>query len=147
MKGPWQIEIIQDSSPIEVEFKSGVEYRLPIASPNVLGGVRPQEKTDEMTQPVGVDENGALWTKESSSDFCVQADWEQTDTSSKSYILNKPIIYTQEETDLKIVEKFQSEIATDSEIIDMLIQEDMIIAMSDSDGSILTDEYGDILTW
>lgn len=38
-------------------------------------------------------------------------------------------------------------VATDDEIIDMLVQCDMIIAMSDSDGSILTDEYENILTW
>ena len=37
-------------------------YTLPIASPTVLGGVQPVAKTDAMTQSVGVDESGALWT-------------------------------------------------------------------------------------
>lgn len=37
-------------------------YTLPIASYTVLGGVQPVAKTDAMTQSVGVDENGALWT-------------------------------------------------------------------------------------
>ena len=34
---------------------------LPIASATQLGGVKPAEKTDEMTQAVGVDEAGGLW--------------------------------------------------------------------------------------
>ena len=37
-------------------------YTLPIASSTVLGGVMPVAKTDAMTQSVGVDEAGALWT-------------------------------------------------------------------------------------
>lgn len=40
----------------------GASYTLPIASPTVLGGVKPVAKTDAMTQAVGVDESGALWT-------------------------------------------------------------------------------------
>lgn len=35
---------------------------LPIASPTQLGGVKPVAKTDEMTQAVGVDDAGGLWT-------------------------------------------------------------------------------------
>lgn len=37
-------------------------YTLPIASSTQLGGVQPAAKTDTMTQAVGVDEAGALWT-------------------------------------------------------------------------------------
>lgn len=37
-------------------------YTLPIASSTALGGVQPADKTDAMTQEVGVDENGGLWT-------------------------------------------------------------------------------------
>ena len=37
-------------------------YTLPVASPTVLGGVQPVAKTEAMTQSVGVDEAGALWT-------------------------------------------------------------------------------------
>lgn len=40
----------------------GETYILPVASPEVLGGVRPVVKTAEMTQAVGVDERGSLWT-------------------------------------------------------------------------------------
>ena len=36
---------------------------LPISSPAQLGGVMPVAKTDEMTQAVGVDEAGGLWTR------------------------------------------------------------------------------------
>ena len=38
-------------------------YTLPIASSTVLGGVQPVAKTDAMTQSVGVDANGALFTE------------------------------------------------------------------------------------
>ena len=40
----------------------GATYTLPIASSTVLGGVQPVAKTDDMTQSVGVDEAGALFT-------------------------------------------------------------------------------------
>lgn len=43
----------------------GGDYTLPVASPNTLGGVKPVAKTDDMTQSVGVDSNGALWTEPS----------------------------------------------------------------------------------
>ena len=40
----------------------GETYTLPIASSTQLGGVQPVAKTDAMTQSVGVDAAGALWT-------------------------------------------------------------------------------------
>ena len=40
----------------------GDTYTLPIASSSQLGGVQPVAKTDAMTQSVGVDEAGWLWT-------------------------------------------------------------------------------------
>lgn len=39
------------------------EYTLPVANASTLGGVKPVAKTSEMTQNVGVDSNGALYTK------------------------------------------------------------------------------------
>lgn len=44
-------------------------YTLPVASPSALGGVKPVAKTDDMTQQVGVDANGALFTAQGGSDF------------------------------------------------------------------------------
>lgn len=41
----------------------GDSYTLPIASSTALGGVQPADKTDAMTQAVGVDADGALWTE------------------------------------------------------------------------------------
>lgn len=38
-------------------------YSLPVANASTLGGVKPVAKTSEMTQNVGVDSNGALYTK------------------------------------------------------------------------------------
>ncbi len=47
--------------PVDMPGGGGA-YTLPIASPAVLGGVKPVAKTDAMTQGVGVDEAGALFT-------------------------------------------------------------------------------------
>lgn len=52
-----------------VDMPSGGSYTLPIASPTVLGGVKPIAKTDAMTQGVGVDAEGALWTAIGGSDW------------------------------------------------------------------------------
>jgi hypothetical protein len=38
------------------------EYELPVANPDTLGGVQPVAKTDKMTNPVGVDALGGLWS-------------------------------------------------------------------------------------
>lgn len=52
------------SSEVSVEIPAGGggEYNLPVASATRLGGVMPAAKTDEMTQAVGVDDAGGLWT-------------------------------------------------------------------------------------
>jgi hypothetical protein len=47
---------------IELPDSGDSEYTLPIATPDTLGGVQPVSKTDDMTQPVGVDELGGLWS-------------------------------------------------------------------------------------
>lgn len=47
--------------PVDMPSGGGT-YTLPIASPTALGGVKPIAKTDAMTQGVGVDAEGALWT-------------------------------------------------------------------------------------
>lgn len=46
---------------ISVSGGSGVDYELPVATDTTLGGVTAAAKTDEMTQEIGVDENGKLW--------------------------------------------------------------------------------------
>lgn len=54
-----------DGTTTSVEVLDGADgdtYTLPIASSTVLGGVQPVAKTDAMTQAVGVDAGGALWT-------------------------------------------------------------------------------------
>ena len=57
------------------------------------------------------------------------ADWDQTDETAVDYIKNKP------------------EIATTDEVIDMMIEKDMILAVRDGDGAVLSDENGKILLW
>lgn len=41
---------------------TGRSYQLPLAGPGALGGVSPETADDAMTQSVGVDEDGRLWT-------------------------------------------------------------------------------------
>lgn len=41
----------------------GSSYTLPIANATTLGGVKPISKTSEMTQAVGIDSEGRLYTK------------------------------------------------------------------------------------
>ena len=50
-------------------------YTLPIASSTVLGGVQPVAKTDAMTQSVGVDATGGLWTAEAIGGGSGTSDW------------------------------------------------------------------------
>lgn len=52
------------SEAVSVEIPAGGSgsYTLPIASATQLGGVMPAAKTGEMTQAVGVDDAGGLWT-------------------------------------------------------------------------------------
>ena len=59
--------MLKSLSPIDVALikkigGNGSSYTLPIASSTALGGVQPADKTDAMTQSVGVDEAGGLWT-------------------------------------------------------------------------------------
>ena len=41
----------------------------------------------------------------------------------------------------------KTEIATDDEVLDLLIEEDMVAAVADSDGVLLADENDNILLW
>lgn len=47
---------------VEVFVEEIDNYSLPVAATDTLGGVKPVAKTEDMTQPVGVDEKGRLWT-------------------------------------------------------------------------------------
>lgn len=54
---------------------AGSIENLPIASETTLGGVMPAAKTDEMTQAIGVDDAGGLWTLPGGS-----GGWQQVST-------------------------------------------------------------------
>lgn len=51
-----------EQGPQGPQGEPGETYTLPVASSAQLGGVKPADKTAEMTQSVGVDEDGGLWT-------------------------------------------------------------------------------------
>ena len=54
---------VYDRTPAELKEDMGItDYELPVASPTVLGGVKPISKTSDMTQTVGVDADGRLYT-------------------------------------------------------------------------------------
>lgn len=57
-------ELKSDIDDLKNSGGSGSGYTLPIATPTQLGGVMPVAKTDEMTQEVGIDGNGGLFTKD-----------------------------------------------------------------------------------
>lgn len=59
--------------PVDMPSGGGA-YTLPIASPTVLGGVKPIAKTDAMTQGVGVDDAGELWTAAGGSEYILLLD-------------------------------------------------------------------------
>lgn len=53
---------------------------IPIATPSVVGGVKTIQKTADMTQTVGIDGQGVLWTKEASEGTTVVANPTATGT-------------------------------------------------------------------
>ena len=59
----------------------------------------------------------------------IQPDWNQEDETQADFIKNKP------------------NITTDDEFIMMLMEEDMLPAVADADGSVLADENGNVLLW
>lgn len=71
------------------------DYILPIATADTLGGVKPTAKSDDMTQSVGVDESGGLWTAPASTG---SNDWQllktislDEDVSAISYNFEKAV--------------------------------------------------------
>lgn len=59
---------VYDRTPAELKADMGItDYELPVASSTVLGGVKPGNKTDVMTQLVGVDGDGKLYTEPSAN--------------------------------------------------------------------------------
>jgi hypothetical protein len=58
-----------------------------------------------------------------------QPDWNQADETANDFIKNKP------------------EMATEDDVVNALIEMDLLCAVADVDGNILTDESGNILLW
>lgn len=85
------------SAAVSVEIPAGSIDNLPVASATQLGGVQPVAKTGEMTQAVGVDEAGGLWTMAGGStggatllcEMTLEEDVLQVDIPIDSYIYNE----------------------------------------------------------
>ena len=82
---------------------------IPIATQSAVGGVKPTTKTSEMTQSVGVDSNGALWTKEASEGTTVVANPTATGTQDLTSLQVGSTVYN-------IPQGGAVEYATDEEI-------------------------------
>lgn len=90
-----------------------------------------------MNLPVGVDVEGRLWV---SGEVNLEIDT----TLTKSGLPADAAIVGEK------LEELESKIpgmATDDEIIDLLIEEDMLPAVCDTNGDILSDENENILLW
>ena len=59
---PGESEPYWDAKLLVEDLDAEGGYTLPIATPDTLGGVKPAAKTAAMTQSVGVDASGGLWT-------------------------------------------------------------------------------------
>lgn len=96
MSDVWTIELEKEELVITAELaqQSGESYTLPMAGPDVLGGVKPAQKTNEMTKRVGIDENGRLWSEKESEQVIEEV--------VGKYLQNNPII--SEETDPTVPE-------------------------------------------
>lgn len=83
----------------ETESGGGGNYTLPTASENQLGGVKPLNKTEEMTQAVGVDEEGRLYTK--CKDITVDSELsEESSNSVQNQVVAKEVKSLKEKDEL-----------------------------------------------
>lgn len=132
MKTPWEIELIKPEQKWEITLSNKVSYVLPIASPEQLGGVKPDSKTSDMDIPVAVDEEGKLWTKDKIDETLSIKGF-----SADAEVVGKELANKIDKTD----------IATDDEILELLAELDVLPAVTDTDGSILADENENVLLW
>ena len=61
----YERQIIAPMKQLDEKFIPDTIARAVVASETVLGGVKPVSKTEDMTQSVGIDANGQLWTTSS----------------------------------------------------------------------------------
>lgn len=71
---------------------TGTSYILPIANSTTLGGVKPVTKTDAMTQEVGIDSNGLLYTAPSNTSGDIDLSSYQTKTDDTLTTTSKEVV-------------------------------------------------------
>lgn len=150
MKTPWEIEMMPRKDKWEVKMTAPTggngNYILPIASPDVLGGVRPENKTEDMNLPVGIDTEGKLWVN---GEVNVEVDTTLTkpgEPADAAVVGQRLEELRGEIPEIPEIPEMP-EIAADDEIIDLLIEEDMLSTVCDINGDILSDENENILLW
>ena len=107
---------------------SGLEAETVQDAIDILVEDKQDKVVGQMGQIVGFDENGALIAQPAPVNG-VQSDWNTEDEEDLAYIKNKPSI------------------ATDEEILELFFETDMLPVVTDTDGSVLTDENNNILLW
>lgn len=100
----------------DVVYTDGVgggDYKLPIATESTLGGVKPLNKTKEMTQEVGVDKDGRLFAKGKDITVDSELDEESTNPIQNKVITAEVIALRERNAELEeTIEKLQIKTTT-----------------------------------
>lgn len=78
------------------------------------------------------------------------ANWNQNEKTAVNYIKNRPFYEETNEHGETIIHQIDAKFiptASDEEVLAMIAEVDVLPAVTDADGSILTDENGNILIW
>lgn len=98
----------------ETEEGGGSNYTLPIANEEKLGGVKPLNKTDDMTLEVGVDKDGRLFAKGKDITVDSKLDEESTNPVQNKVLTKEVITLKEHNTQLKeTIEKLQIKVTTE----------------------------------
>lgn len=90
-----EIGLVIDGDVVYTDGIGGGDYKLPIATESTLGGVKPLNKTKEMTQEVGVDKDGRLFAK--GKDITVDSELSEESTNPvQNKVIAKEVIALRE---------------------------------------------------
>lgn len=127
---------------IKYEKLDSKYLNIPVATNDVAGVVKPVTKTNEMSQDVGVDAEGRLYTIPIASPMTGAT----AETDGSAGLVPKPTVGKQnlflrgDGTWAEI-----SSCSSGYETLNLLIEEDMLLAVYNADGAILTDQNGNIV--
>lgn len=149
MKTPWEIELIKPEQKWEITLSNKVSYVLPIASPEQLGGVKPDSKTLDMDIPVAVDEEGKLWTKDKIDETLsikgFSADAAAVGEALKNIKVDGFVSYTEQTLTDEQKQQVQDNIGFGGiDAVELAGKMGLVSPVAAEDGAIYTDENGAI---